>query len=1522
MPPPGHELVRNLFDYVIAYTQIKTPCARNIIQQPWCQYLGEVPQHETIQFTPPASSDGASGCVLLKVGRAKLTEPPPPPDILLDWLDADWKSQQDPQPNPQRDTLVEDQVVTERFDEYPKRVEAFDAWIRVFMVWSEADRRAKAALKLFEKLYEVHGWLERESELWELAVGDGFLLYGAAQVDHPLLMHTLQLDFNPKIPEFTVTTAVKSPELYVALLTVLGMEGRYLNALQEELDGGGYSPLGADETSAFLKGLIQRFGNGVFADSKADAPSDKPGLYRRRVLFLRRRDTGFARALSAISQAIDAGARASEAILKIVGAATSGLDGTLQMLGEGGAESSFDSDEPVSMNDTAIERRWDDRKVLFSKESNSEQFEIAHRLRSQGTVLVQGPPGTGKTHTIANLIGDLLAQGKTVLVTSQASKPLRVLRDKIVPELQPLCVSVVSSDEVGRRQLESSVSGITARLGSDSAQRLQSQATRLELERQRLLDRIDELRKKLLSAALGEYKTIRIGDEEMSPSNAARFIRKGRGTLEWIPGPLKPLVDLPLGSEELVALYATNAELTEQDISELGCELPDLLDLLSPEDFQSVVNEAESLASADEHPLLTFWRQNETYKLAQKLKAIESRVPTTTSVLSTSAEPWTDVCILAGIRGESTQRVWRMLTSFAREVREQSIALEADAVLRRPQLPKTPLKEQQQILDEIITALSAGKGIGRLTLLIKREWKKLIEESRIEEMPPSSLEDFRCLKALCDLELQRNDLRSRWFAISPTTAAVDMNDRPELIAYQAAGSIERALNWHDAEWQPLKNELAGLGLEWNDFVSSQPVALSVDGELLTLKGQAAQVGELIRVRLLQLRKVELERTIERLAQLSVGSPANVVRDLRRAATTYDDTLYSASYERLRVLISLRPAFERRQKLLAKLTPFAPSWAECIIHRKEPHGASSTPGDAKEAWLWRQYSQELDARNSVPVNVLQSELDSCQKQVFSITSELIDRLAWKHQLNRITNRQDQRTALQGWVDTMRRVGAGTGKQTARFLSEARKLMNQCKDAVPVWIMPMSRVVDSFDPIKTKFDVVIIDEASQCDLGGLIALWMAKEVIVVGDHEQVSPDAVGQQVQQIAALQETYLKEIPNKHLYDGQLSLYDLARQSFGGTVCLREHFRCAPEIIQFSNNLSYSRQIKPLRDTTSIKVKPPLVPYCVTEGERRGDHNDEEALTIASLISAAIAMPEYAGATFGVVAMLGNSQAILIDKLLRHKLTAAIYDERKLMCGNPAHFQGDERNIMFLSLVDSPRAPGLMHTVGTGARDMYKKRYNVAASRAQDQLWIIHSMDRQSNLTAVDMRRRLLDHAHNPAAGMDVTGVDASAVDSEFERLVMKDLKLKGFRITPQWKVGSYKIDLVVEGANDRLAIECDGDRFHTLENLQADMERQAILERLGWRFIRVRGSEYFRKPEQALLPLYERLEAMGIEPLGEELGINESDLSKRVIADARAIRDEWELEPEALDEILNRSRPTSSEIIADDLAEMSLADG
>jgi tRNA(Met) C34 N-acetyltransferase TmcA len=102
----------------------------------------------------------------------------------------------------------------------------------------------------------------------------------------------------------------------------------------------------------------------------------------------------------------------------------------------------------------------EDDDVLLSKPANREQLEIAKQLARRDCVVVQGPPGTGKTHTIANLLGHLLAQGKRVLVTAHTPKALRVLRQKVVEPLQPLCIIVLRNDKQSQEELEASVQKI------------------------------------------------------------------------------------------------------------------------------------------------------------------------------------------------------------------------------------------------------------------------------------------------------------------------------------------------------------------------------------------------------------------------------------------------------------------------------------------------------------------------------------------------------------------------------------------------------------------------------------------------------------------------------------------------------------------------------------------------------------------------------------------------------------------------------------------------------------------------------------------------------------------------------------------------------------------------------------------------------------------------------------------------------------------------------------------------------
>ena len=185
----------------------------------------------------------------------------------------------------------------------------------------------------------------------------------------------------------------------------------------------------------------------------------------------------------------------------------------------------------------------EDEHILLSKPANAEQLEIARRLERNNAVLVQGPPGTGKTHTIANLIGHLLAQGKSVLVTSEKPKALRVLREKVVEPLQPLCVSILEDDS--RKNMESTIDAISERLASSNIDRLDREAVALTGQRLELLRQLREARQKLLEARGSEYRPVIVAGESYSPTEAARYIAQHRTTDLWIPGPATPGAGFP-----------------------------------------------------------------------------------------------------------------------------------------------------------------------------------------------------------------------------------------------------------------------------------------------------------------------------------------------------------------------------------------------------------------------------------------------------------------------------------------------------------------------------------------------------------------------------------------------------------------------------------------------------------------------------------------------------------------------------------------------------------------------------------------------------------------------------------------------------------------------------------------------------------------------------------------------------------------------------------------------------------------
>ena len=216
----------------------------------------------------------------------------------------------------------------------------------------------------------------------------------------------------------------------------------------------------------------------------------------------------------------------------------------------------------------------------------------------------------------------------------------------------------------------------------------------------------------------------------------------------------------------------------------------------------------------------------------------------------------------------------------------------------------------------------------------------------------------------------------------------------------------------------------------------------------------------------------------------------------------------------------------------------------------------------------------------------------------------------------------------------------------------------------------------------------------------------------------------------------------------------------------------------------------------------------------------------------------------------------LVHQLLAETLTPEETVRHRVMCGNAATFQGQERDIVFLSMVACP------DTARTQTARIMEQRYNVALSRARDRLYLVRSV-RASDLSDRDLKRQVIEHFKDPMAG--VTIAQASDIladcDSDFEREVGKMLLERGYRLRAQVPVGSYRIDFVVEGEGDRrLAIELDGDRYHGPERWADDLRRQRALERTGWTFCW--GSHWIADPQGCMDELLAALGRLDIAPM------------------------------------------------------------
>ncbi|TCI75892.1 DUF559 domain-containing protein [Exiguobacterium sp. SH0S1] len=1308
--------------------------------------------------------------------------------------------------------VLQDDDTYKRTDLFPEKLDSvFNDFLESLDVWAKEKAEHESARQLYDTMYRTLQLLSTESDTYELIYSFGMLHWPKDSVERPLFTRAAVLEFDQQKSIFRIEASALPTKLELDMLDrdhvwMSAELSRYEVDFKEELafDFKPWTETDLEQQSQRVLKLL----------SDDHAYGDIATVYAMSGmrLFVRKKSAhAWVEEHENLATLIEDGMSPSPALQQFL----------------------TSNDEEIHALDELDREVWKPvgEEILFPLPYNEEQKRILSQLSNHAGVVVQGPPGTGKSHTISNLISHLLAHGKRVLVTSEKEHALHVLRDKLPEQIRQLAVSVLGSDSKTTKQTESSLQEIASYLNRTTATELDTQGKQKQQKLYDTREEIARLRRKMIEQAASEHTNLSYMTESRTPTDWAKWTSEQKVTMQL---PLPVLEDTcPLTSEELSDLYQLMAE---RDVLDHGADVttyPTTNTLPSVETFITESKQYEELSTLEKANAAAAWLQEKPSELRR-----ETQNHVQSLLESFDHQPdWMKQRYSYWSTHQSDKiQCEEDCQTFEQDVKALE-TLERTLSVHDIELPATLPNDLWTLADELGPLLDEGKIDGFFFKLTKRKkYSALLDETKIDGKAPQSSADLQLLKQFDELKTSLTTL-SRRFKYACEHFELEL-ETPEFSSYRTAlhalrewkavfvtynESLSPVLHVYNERFRYEKNWLSQAKQELD-------ASLTLDA-LKTL--QTTQTSYLSLIRTTHIHPVALR--------------------LKKAIQSWDASRYVQLREELVSLEQQNAKATRLKGLIERLKQVAPGWLNAFYDGTAPTLQLQT---FELDWKVARVLTLLEALSD---DDYREKMKQLEKEEGKATADLCATYAWKEQLTRMTPSKQER--LNSWAKLIRQIGKGTGKHAARHKRDAARQMAAAQDAIPVWIMPVNRVLESFKEIDELFDVIIFDESSQSTMDAISLLSRARKAIIVGDDRQISPTTFQDQ-NAIQEKKKTYFGNDTTMTLFDGSSSLYDLASVKFSATVGLREHFRCVPEIIGFSNAHVYEGRIVPLRLPQRAERLTPAVQSVFVENGNvaettKDKFNVPEAKALVDHLKQLIDDPRYAKRTFGVISLLGKVQTEQIERMATDLIGIDQLIEHNVRFGDAYTFQGDERDVMLLSLVVAPNRRFAALTKETDSQ-----RFNVAASRARDQMILFHSVTLQDIGNQNCMRYKLVNYCQNPLGDQESLEAVQHLFDSPFEEEVYKRLTNRGYLVRPQVQVNGYRIDLVVEGESNRLAIECDGERWHGPDVYEQDMFRQKVLERAGWTFWRVRGRHFYRDADQAMEPLWTLLDEMGIEPI------------------------------------------------------------
>lgn len=497
---------------------------------------------------------------------------------------------------------------------------------------------------------------------------------------------------------------------------------------------------------------------------------------------------------------------------------------------------------------------------------------------------------------------------------------------------------------------------------------------------------------------------------------------------------------------------------------------------------------------------------------------------------------------------------------------------------------------------------------------------------------------------------------------------------------------------------------------------------------------------------------------------------------------------------------------------------------------------------------RDYEKALQALNkAIPIEEVEVKRRDAQELLAVNGQEL-----WRLWTGLISDRMsaEDRQLLAQYATILKMVAQNPSTVASATWRQYYQLSNKVVSVLPCWAITALSAHGRIPLDPGYFDLVVIDEASQCDIASTLPLlFRAKRAVIIGDPQQLRhitqlPVQVDQLLLEQRGLLERFLEWSYST------CSLYSLAasRVPTDAIVMLRDHHRSHADIIGFSNEKFYDGQLRvATRYDRLIRANDgPAVRWIEVQGKaetiRGGWANQAEAEATVMELRRLVLEQGYKGSV-GVVSPFRGQANLISELITRDGPLHSVLSSRDFLVHTAHGFQGDERDLMIFSPVVTSHMP--RNTAGW--LDRTPNLFNVAITRARGALIVVGDKG-----AAASHGIRLLESFAGYVGGLQAPGapsvsntselgpeypkVSTNATISEWEHVFYRALYQEGIRTIPQYPVEKYLVDLVLVSGGRRLAIEVDGEAFHRAwdgELCRRDQIRNQRLMELGWDVMR-----------------------------------------------------------------------------------------